>query len=280
MSNETLAEVASDTEQPTSEAVATETPGSETPAPDLSATDASVTTEQPPPRLWAGKYKSPEEIERAYLDSQREASRMAGELSALKRTPTPTEATLEPKWKQLESERNKWAAQLRNPNVGESERYQADEQVRLYDREIAKQQAMSEYRSESRRTGAESRMERESNTVIEQYREQLSDTSSELYTAAAQRLQDLLDLGMPDTNATKALAVAHAAAITGTQTQKLVQQDRKTLLKTLNTQAKQAVVAGAGGPAIVKSGGITAQDIASMTGKEFAKYERDLLRRG
>ena len=122
-------------------------------------------------------------------------------------------------------------------------------------------------------------MERESNTVIEQYRDQLSDTSSELYQSAAQRLQDLLDMGMPDTTSTRSLAVAHAAAITGTQTQKLVQQDRKTLLKTLNTQAKQAVVSGAGGPTTVKSGGTTAREIDNMTDKEFQKYERDLLRR-
>ena len=278
MMNETLEDVASAEEQPTDEAVAIETPGSGTPAPDPSATDASVTTEQPPARLWAGKYKSPEEIERAYLDSQREGSRMAGELSALKRTPTDA-ASLEPKWKQLESERNKWAAQYRNPNVGESERYQADEQVRLYDREIAKQQAISEYRSESRRTGAESRMEQESTTVIEQYREQLSDTSSDLYRSAAQRLQDLLDMGMPDTNTTKALAISHAAAMTGSHTQTLVQQDRKTLLKTLNTQARQSVVAGAGGPTTIRATGVTAKEIEDMSHKDFLKYERDLLRR-
>ena len=277
MSNETLEEVASVEEQPTSEAVATDAVGTDVSAPDT-VTDASVQTEQPSARLWAGKYKTPEETERAYLDSQREASRMAGELAALKRTPQEP-SSLEPKWKQLESERNKWATQLRNPNVGETERYQADEQVRLYDREIAKQQAMSEYRTESRRTGAESRMERESNAVFETYRDQLADMSSELYTTAASRLQDLMDMGLPDTNATKALAVAHAAAITGTQTQKLVQQDRKTLLKTLNTQARQAVVAGAGGPTAVKSGGITAKEIDGMNDKEFQKYERDLLRR-
>ena len=276
--NETLEDVASVEEQPTSEAVAIETPGSGVPAPDPSATDASVTTEQPPARLWAAKYKSAEEMERGYLDSQREASRMAGELAASKRT-TPDPAVAEPKWKQLESERNKWAAQYRNPQIDESARQQADEQVRLYDREIAKQQAISEYRVESRRTGAESRMEQESTTIIEQYRAQLSDTSSALYQSAAQRLQDLLDMGMPDTNTTKSMAISHAAAMTGSHTQTLVQQDRKTLLKTLNTQARQSVVAGAGGPTTVRAAGVTAKDIEQMSPKEFLKYERDQLRR-
>ena len=278
MSNETLEDVASVEEQPTSEAVATEMPGSDTPAPDLSATDASVLTEQPPSRLWAGKYKSPEEIERAYLDSQREGSRMAGELSALKRT-TPDPAVAEPKWKQLESERNKWAAQYRNTQIDESARQQADEQVRLYDREIATEQALSRYQQQSKRTDAESRMQRDATQVVEHYRHELSDTNSALYQTAAQRLQDMLDVGMPDTTSTKAMAIAYAAAVTGSQNKTLVQQDRKVLLQTLNTQARQAVVAGAGGPTTVRAAGVTAKDIEQMSPKEFLKYERDQLRR-
>lgn len=277
MSDETLDNTASAEEQPVDEAVATETPGADATATET-PTDAS--SEQPSPRLWAGKYKSPEEIEHAYLESQREASRMAGELSALRqKAPATPESSTEPKWKALEAERNKWAQHLRNTSLSDSERYQADEQVRLYDREIAKQQALHEYRSESRRESALHRLDREAMQVLTQYKDDLADMSTPLYQAASQRLQDLLDMGSPDNNATRAMAVAYAAAVTGASTHKVVQQDRKVLLKTLNQQAKQAVVAGAGGPTAVKSGGISAKEIENMTDAEFLKYERERVLR-
>ncbi|NPV80805.1 MAG: hypothetical protein HPY52_11095 [Firmicutes bacterium] len=45
------------------------------------AGDAGETTEQPQPRKYAGKYASPEELERAYIESQRLISRQGEELS-------------------------------------------------------------------------------------------------------------------------------------------------------------------------------------------------------
>ena len=276
MPDETLDETAPEEGQPVAEAVSDASPDAAEPAPEATA-DASTTTEQPPARLWAGKYKSPEEMELGYLSSQQEASRMAGELAGFKKSPSTDSLTAEPKWKQLEGERNKWAQYLRNPNVGDAERNNADEQVRLYDREIAKQQALHEYRTESRRETAAVRLERESMQVIGQYQTELSDMQSPLYIAAAERLQDLQDMGFPLSNATRAMAVAYAASTTGSNKSKIVQQDRKALLTNLNKQAKQAVIAGAGGPTPVKSGGVSAKDIENMTDAQFIKYEKDLL---
>jgi hypothetical protein len=274
--NETLEPTASEQEQPVEEAVAPET--QEQPVPEPVAEEASTEPEQPSftSRTWAGKYKDPEELERAYLEAQREASRMAGELSALKKSPGTTQTT-EPEHKKLEVERNRWAQYLRNPNLSEQERLQADEQVRLYDRAIAKAEALYEFRQESTRQSATQTLEQESQQVLQQYQSDLSNMASPLYQAAATRYQSLVNAGYPDNNATKALAVAYAAALTGQGMKQAVQQDRGKLLKTLNQQAKKAVVAGAGGPAAVKSGQITAKDIDNMSDAEFAAYERKLL---
>lgn len=274
MADETLEETASE-EQPVQEAIAdassTETASTETDS-------ASAPAEQPAfsPRTYAGKYQSPDELERAYLESQREASRMAGELSALKRTPETT-TNGEPKWKALEVERNKWAQQMRNASLDERERSQADDQVRLYDREIVRQQTIAEFEQQSTRRSAESELERDSTTVLSTYQEDLNNTSSPLYQASMTRYQQLLRSGYPDTLNTKALAVTFAASLTGAGAAKAIAGDRSAMLKTLNKQVKQAVVTGAGGPTAVKSSGITAKAIEAMSEKEFAKYERGLL---
>lgn len=272
MDDVTLDETASDTEQPVQEAV--------DPAPVDSAPPATepASTEQPAftSRTYAGKYQSPEELERAYLESTREASRMAGELSALKRADSPA-ASAEPKWKQLDAERNKWAQQLRNPGLDEAQRWQADEQVRLYDREIAYERARADNRQDATRQTAATELERESTAVFEQYKDDLNNERSPLYQASRARFQQLLDAGYPDTVNTKAMAVSFAAVRTGAGTAKAIQTDRSAMLKTLNQQVKQAVVAGAGGPSPVKTGGVSARDIEAMSPKEFAKYEREIL---
>jgi hypothetical protein len=272
----TLDTAASEQEQPVAEAVAPETQEAVA-APETETTEAS--TEQPSfeTRAWAGKYQSPEELERAYLESQREASRMAGELSAMRKTPTVQATAAEPKWKQLEAERNKWAQYYRNPNLSEAERLQADEQVRLHDREIAYERARHEFETVSTKRTAEQQLETESVQVLQHYQTDLQNMSSPLYQAASSRFDALVRAGYPDNNTTKALAVAYAAAQTGRDAKAAVQQDRGKLLKSLNTNLKKAVVSGAGGPAAVKSGAVTAKDIDNMSPAEFAAYERKLL---
>ncbi len=270
--DETLDETASAEEQPVSEAVEP-TPSASPEAP--SQPEASLEQPSAPSRMFAGKYTSPDELERAYLEQNREASRMAGELSALKRTPDKPTAS-EPKWKQLESERNKWASQLRRSDLDDQARWEADNQVRLYDREIAYERAKHDMGQETTRSQAQQRLEQDSVKVLTQYEQDLNNQQSPLYQAAADRLGQLIQAGYPEDINTKALAVAYAAAITGASVSKAVQKDRSTMLKTLNQQVKQAVVAGAGGPATVKPGGVTAKDIEQMSDAEFAKYERRL----
>lgn len=274
MDNATLEETASE-EQPVQEAIAdassTETAPTET-------EPASATAEQPvfSTRKYAGKYPSVDELERGYIESRQEAERMAGELTALKRTPEQSASTL-PKWKELEVERNKWAQHMRSPEIDEIKRAEAYDQVSRYDREIAKEQSKYEFEQHATRSTAEKALETDSLTLLNQYQTDLNNSTSPLYQAALTRYSQLVQAGHPDNLNTKALSVAYAAALTGAGAQKAIAGDRSAMLKTLNKQVKQAVVAGAGGPSIVKNGAITAKDIENMSPKEFAKYERGLL---
>src|SRR5574341_331446 len=220
--NETLEETASPVEEPVQEAVA-ETPVVDTPEPE---TPEASPAEQPS-RQWAGKYQSPEDLERAYLESQREASRMAGELAATKRAPTTPSG--EPKYKALEAERNKWAQYLRNPNLSEQERWQADEQVRLHDREIAYERATYDFEQRAGRQSAAQQLETEARQVLQQYQDDLNNMSSPLYQAASQKFEMLKQAGYPDNDATKILAITYAAATNKTGTAKAIQQDQRTL---------------------------------------------------
>lgn len=271
------------------EAVEETTPSAEAATADsVEASDQPETPEAPtgtPSQapLIDGKFKTEEARELSYKELERKFHEQNGRLAELQRrlegqqTATPSSTPSEPKWKQLESERQKWAKHLRNPNLSEQERWEADEQVRLHDREIAKEQARYEYEERSTRQSAVQSLEQESSKVLTAYQSELSNMASPLYQASAQRYEQLVRAGHPNDMNTKALAVAYAAAITGTTVSKAIQQDRSAMLKTLNKSVKQAVVTGAGGPATMKPQGVTAKDIDNMSPAEFAKYERTLM---
>lgn len=269
--NETLPDVAPEG-QPTDEAV----------APDLSAEpsfDASAAAPegQPAPRLYAGKYKSPEELEQSYLDSQREASRMAGELAAYKRaTPQPT-ATADPVASTIEkheAERNKWQQYAEREDLSWSERAKALSQVSRYDREIGKLEAQSQWQATSTKQSATQTLEADALAVFETYQQDLSP-GSPLYTMAEQRYAQMLRAGYPDSTASKADAVLWAAHKTGASKTRVVQTDRKELLGNLQKQARAAQKAGAGTATVAKVGGMSVKQIETMSDAEFAKFERE-----
>lgn len=276
--DETLNETASLEEQPVEEAVE----GALSAEPEQPVEQEASAAEQPSfqTRMFAGKYKDADELERAYLESQREASRMAGELSALRRgadAGRPEGRGPEPEWKQLEAQRNQWAQQLRRMDLSDQDRWQAEEQVRLHDREIAYKRAMHDFSEQSTKQSASQALQQESAKVLDAYKQDLSNQTSPLYQAAAQRYQQLVLAGHPKDTNTEALAVAYAAAVTGTTVNKAVRQDRSAMLQTLNANMKKAVVTGAGGPAAIKSGHVTAKDIDRMSPAEFAKFEREMM---
>ena len=269
--DETLTDVAPDEGQPTDEAVA-EAPSAEPSAEP--GTSAASSEEPAPSRLYAGKYKSDEELERGYLESQREASRLAGELASYRRAqPTPQMAA-EPEWKKLETERNKWAQYAAQPGLSEDQRANAWNQVSLHDRDIAEQRAITRFQEMSTKQSAAKDLEADAQAVFETYQQDLSP-GSPLYAAAEQRYFQMVKAGYPESTSLKADAVLWAAHKTGTVKAKAVSQDRKDFLGHLNKQAKAAQKAGAGTATQVKSGSMTAQQIRDLPDAEFAKWERE-----
>src|SRR5690348_2170246 len=268
--DETLNEVAPDEGQPTDEAVA-EAPSTEAGSEPV---EAAPDEGQPAPtRIYAGKYKSDEELERAYLESQREASRLAGELASYRKA-QPAQPASEPEWKKLESERNKWAQYAATPGLSEDQRAHAWNQVSLHDRDIAEKRAIERFQELSTRQSAAQKLEARALEVFKQYEKDLSP-GSELYRSAEETYFELVRAGYPETTATKALAVRDAADALGIQRSRVVSQDRKDFLGNLNKQAKAAVRNGAGTATVVKSKGITAAEIERMNPAEFAKWERE-----
>ncbi len=272
MSDETLDTSAPDEGQPEAEAVA-EVPSAE---PSFEHADAAPEG-QPAPRLYAGKYKSPEELEQSYLDSQREASRMAGELAAYRKTAQPQAQTADPiaaTIEKHEAERGKWEQYAVREDISQSERVKALSQISRYDREISKLEAKREYTQDFTRSTATQSLEAEALAVFEIYQQDLSP-GSPLYTMAEQRYAQMLRAGYPDSTASKADAVLWAAHKTGASKTRVVQTDRKELLGNLQKQARAAQKAGAGTATVAKSGAITAKQIETMSDAEFAKYERE-----
>lgn len=271
MDDETLSEVAPDEGQPTDEAVA-EAPSAEA---GSEPETVAASTEQPAPsRLYAGKYKSPEELEQAYINNQSEASRMAGELASYRKAqPVQQAATVSP-LKEAEDNRNKWAQYAASPGLSEDQRAHAWNQVSLHDRKIAKMEAIEEFQSLSTKQSASKDLEADAQAVFQTYQADLSPGSS-LYQAAEARYLQMVRAGYPDSTSTKADAVLWAAHKTGVSKSKAISTDRKDFLGNLNKQAKAAVKAGAGTATTVKAGGLTVQQINAMDDAAFAKWERE-----
>ena len=271
--DETLETAAPDEGQPVAEAVA-EVSSAE---PSFE-TDAAASEEQPAPsRLYAGKYKSPEELEQSYLDSQREASRMAGELAAYKRSSQPQPTNTDPiasKIEQHEAERGKWEQYAAREDLSWQDRVKAMSQISRYDREIGALEAQSRWQATSTKQSASQALEGEALAVFETYQQDLSP-GSPLYSAAEQRYADMLRAGYPEGTASKANAVLWAAHKTGANKTRVIQADRKGLLENLQKSARTAQRAGAGSATPVKAGGVTAQQLKNMPDAEFAKWERE-----
>lgn len=284
---ETLEAAASETEQP--EAVQAETEHVEGPESTEAAPVETETAEvqETAPRLYADKYKSPEELERAYRDSNAENSRMAAELARL-RQPSQQKQTTEPKytadqletWKEgrirevaryenladrLASEGRHTEAQQAAAQAAESAR-----QVRLIDSELRKMDIRSSLQ-ESSRTGAEQRLVSDATSVLRQYQGDLVP-GTELYNKASYFMDGFVAMGQDkDSPLVQAQAVLMAASVLGLPARKVEQTTRKELTKTMSQALKSGIKAGAGKAS--KSAGYP--DFAKMSDADFIKYKAD-----
>jgi hypothetical protein len=280
--NVTLDSPAPDEGQPVDQAIdSTPIEATDPPADD----PAAATLDQP--RLYAGKYKTVEELEASYQSSQSEASRMASELAATRRAPTPT-VDEKPKysqeqletWKEsrlqevasnhakaerLQAEGNFQAAQQHLAQAQESSR-----QIRLIDGELRSMAVRAEMQTVSKQS-AEQTLMKDANAIIQTYASDLVPGTT-LYEKAAEFLGGYGNMGMDvKSPLVQAQAVAMAAQVLGLSSKKIAQTTRKELSKTIQTNLKAATVSG-GGKSIGTASG---PDFKTMSKADFAKYKRE-----
>lgn len=268
------------TEQPV-EPQTVETTGDEVTSNEPVA-EAPVTSE---PKLYAGKYKSVEELERAYQNTSAESSRMAQELARSTKTETTSE-TETPKYapSQLEDWKEGRLVELSNAQLAASKAYQEGNyeqarqleatakeharQVRLIDAELRKLDIQSVLGNQSK-VSAEQKLVNEATSVLRQFGNDLLP-GSDLYTRASDYLDSYKAMGMDvKSPLVQAQAVTLAAHALGLSAKSVATTTRKEMAKTMTTALKQGVVAGAGKAA----SGSGQPDFLTMSDKEFRAYK-------
>lgn len=280
--NETPEPVAADDAQPTDQAV-------ESPSVEVTDPAADDATETPviEPRVFAGKYKTVEELETSYQASNAENSRMASELAVLRRAPATVKADTTPKYgqEQLETwkesrirevaQNEAQAAQLSSAGdfQGAQKHAQAAQesarQIRLIDGELRKLDINAAMQSTTRQSAEKSLMA-DANTIIRQHASDLVPGTT-LYNKAAEFLSGYGAMGMDTESAlVQAQSVAMAAQVLGLSSKKGEQAARKDLNKSINANLKAATVTGGGKS--VKSA--AAPDFEKMSDADFNKYKK------
>lgn len=241
----------------------------------------------PEPKLFANKYKSTEELERAYQEANAANSRMAQRLAEIDRAASAPAQKQESKYTtdQLEGYKE---ARLREIAQAEAsaQRLQADgrydeanqaayraaeaaRQIRMIDAELRQmdiQRSMSQNTSQA----AERRLVGEAVGVLKQYEADLVE-GTELYAKASDFLSGYQAMGLdPKSPLVQAQAVAMAAQTLGLSAKKVEQSTRKELTKTINQALKSGVQAGAGKAAKTAS----APDFMNMSDDDFVAYKR------
>lgn len=254
----------------------------ETQAPEETA---EVIEETPAPRVYAGKYKTVEELEAAYQSTSSEASRMAQQLAAASK-PVKTEPETQKytpdqleSWKEgrlLEVSQAQAAAQRAwdAGNVQEARQFEQQardsaKQIRLIDAELRKLDISATLQSTHRKT-AEGKLLNDAVGVLRQYKDELV-AGTELHAKASEFMAGYEAMGLDTENPLiQAQAVSMAAQILGLSSKKVEQTTRKELTKTINQALKQGVQAGAGKAGKSASAG---PDFMKMTDAEFRAYK-------
>jgi len=283
--NETLETSASEvSEQPEDQTVeSVESTETETSVQEPAGVKEETTSEAP--RKFAGKYASVEELERAYQNSQSEASRMAQQLSHFSKPKAET-ATATPKYtsNQLEDFKEGRLLEISNAqntasrlyaegSYAEAQKYEAAakesaRQIRLIDAELRKMDIEQTFGSQ-KKAAAEARLLQDATSVLQQHRDELVPGTN-LHGKATEFMEGFVAMGMDAENAlVQAQAVSLAAQVLGLSSKSVAVNTRKELTKSISKALKEGVASGAGKAA---AGGV-AQDFSKMSDKEFREYK-------
>jgi hypothetical protein len=254
--------------------------------PDESET---VSEETPQPRVFAGKYKSAEDLEKAYQEVQSEASRMAQRLADMERSATPLPKADAPKYTadqlenykvarirqvaQFESQAARLQADGRydEANQASAQAYEAASQIRMIDAELRKMDIQSSMRQTTVQA-AERKLVGDAAGILKQYESDLVP-GTDLFSKASDFLSGYEAMGLDPKNVlVQAQAVAMAAQSLGLSAKKVEQTTRKELTKTINQALKQGVQAGAGKAAKAAS----QPDWANMSDDEFIATKKKM----
>ena len=281
--NETPSPVASlEGEQPTEQAVAPAIETTEAPA----TIDSAVTTA---PKLYAGKYKSVEELEEGYRNTNAESSRMASLIQERMASPQPAAPVSAPATTYSAEQLETWkegrirevaqneaiAARLQGENdYAGAQKYQtaaqeSARQVRMIDKEL-RSIDIKEAMSAGTRQTAEHQLMSQASTVLQTYKADLVQ-GTPLYAKASEFLQAYGQMGHNTNSAvTQAQAVAMAAQVLGLGAKQAATNSRKEMLNDINTNLRAGVVT-----APAKAGKSASEpDFNRMTDKEFAAYKQ------
>ncbi len=277
--DETLENTASEPEQPAS------------PQADESSTEVQPSPTQETTELYAGKYKTVDDLVAAYKHSTAENSRMAQQLAASRQPAQPTTPAdkAEPVHTpdQLESYKQEWLLELSNAqslanqaiangSVAEAEKYkerarQSAVQVRMIDAKL-RETAVQSVLGSSKKQAAESRLLTEAKGVISQYASDLVE-GTDLHTKASEFMQHYQDMGMDINSAiVQAQAVSMAAQVLGLGSKKVAATTRKELTNSISAALKNGVTTGAG--KATKT--VSTPSFAKMSDAEFNAYKKSI----
>lgn len=249
----------------------------------MGPTETTETT--PEPKLYAGKYKTIEDLENAYRNTSSEASRMSQQLAAATKPAKAEQETTKPSVDQLESwkegrlvevSQHQAAAQRAYADGDYAKAQQHDQQaresarqIRLIDAELRKQE-IANYTQSTSRKSAEERILNESRAVLTQYKDELVP-GTELHAKASEFMANYEAMGNdPNSPLVMAQAVSLAAQLLGLSSKKVEQATRKDLTQKISQALKQGTVTGTG--KVAKSTG--GPDFLKMTKAEFTAYKR------
>jgi hypothetical protein len=255
------------------EQVATETTTEQAPA-------QADTAPPPEPRKWAAKYTSPEVLEEAHLNLQRQFTQETqrnAELARQINVPAKTPATTTPSYtpEQLEGAKidllDKMAEARTNGDSQKAREYAS--QIVWCDRELMNQR-VSSTQTLAKSQAAEQSLMAEVAGVVQQFSADLVP-GNPLYEKAATLLDRYVEMGMPNNAITQSHAVTMAAQLLGKTKSSVEQDTRRELTKTIQSTLKSGVIAGAGH---ATHGAPSAPDFMSMTDAQFDAWKQANVR--
>ena len=254
------------------------------------ASPASTDAQPQPTRLYAGKYKTPEEMEQGYAQSTTEALRLYQENQKLLQqgrngngagsTTTP-ETYTEP---QLVQFREHWQRKAFEAQAAgnTSEAVESIAKMNQCNDKLVDVRLEGERRRWQGQQATSSLL-KDSQSLLKPYQPDLQpgsplfEAASQEYNVAVQALQSMLPHGAVIPNELNTylstVAVLTAAAKTGKATAGVAQKARQEFAGAVTQAMKQAVVAGAGAAAKSPDG---APDFDNMSRDEFRKYQKSI----